>query len=212
MRIDIWSDVICPWCYIGKRRLESALADFDHADQVTVVWRAFQLDPTLSNQIGPSAVEVMAGPGGDHVHVRARFAEISRIGAADGLKLRLDSAYPVNTFDAHRVSAWARELGKQDAIVESLLHGYHTRNLNIANHAVLADLAAEAGLDRGQALEVLGGDQYTDDVHADLAEARSVGARGVPTFVLNGRKFQHGPPDTASLVRLLRVTAAAATA
>lgn len=212
MRIDIWSDVICPWCYIGKRRLETALADFDRADEVTVVWRAFQLDPTLSDQVGPSAIEVMAGPGGDHSHVRARFAEISRIGAADGLELRLDSAYPVNTYDAHRVSAWARELGRQDAIVEALLNGYHTRNLNIADHAVLADLAAEAGLDRGQALEVLGGVRYADDVRTDLAEARSVGARGVPTFALNGRKFQHGPPDAASLVRLLRATASAATA
>lgn len=211
MRVDIWSDVICPWCYIGKRRLEAALADSALTDQITVVWRAFQLDSTLSTRRGPSAVEVMAGPGGDHAHVRARFAEISKIGAVDGLELRLDSAYPVNTFDAHRVSAWARELGRQDAMVESLLHGYHTRNLDIADHTVLADLAAEAGLDRTKALDVLGGNRYVDDVRDDLAEARTVGVRGVPTFALNGRELQHGPPEVASLVRLLRATAASTT-
>ncbi|WP_017571010.1 DsbA family oxidoreductase [Nocardiopsis halotolerans] len=212
MRMDIWSDVICPWCYIGKRRLEAALDDFEHADRVTVVWRAFQLDPSLAAQPGPSAVEVMAGPGGDHARVRARFAEISRIGAEDGLELRLGSAHPVNTFDAHRLSAWARELDQQDAMVERLLHGYHTRNLNIADHTVLADLASEAGLDRDEALGVLGEGRYTDDVRTDLAEARTVGARGVPTFALNGRKFHHGPPEVGPLVRLLRTAAASAPA
>ena len=190
MRIDIWSDIACPWCFVGKRRMEAALADFPHKDEVQIVWRAFELDP--------SAPKVLSG----EVSYAERLARKYRTSAAqgeamcqrmtataaeDGLSFRFDRIRPGNTFDAHRLLHLAGERGCQDALKERLLSAYLEQGQAIGDGAVLARCAAEVGLDEEEVQALLAGDRFADEVRQDEATARSLRVTGVPFFVFDGR-------------------------
>jgi predicted DsbA family dithiol-disulfide isomerase len=187
LRVDIWSDIACPWCYIGKRRLEQALASFPHAADVAIAWRAFELDPGApkSPDPQPMAERLAKKYRIDVKAAEAQLARVAAIAAQDGLELRFDRMRPGNTFDAHRLLHFAGD--HQSALKERLFRAYMTDGQSVADRDVLAACARDAGLDEAAARELLAGDQLTDEVRGDEALAHELGITGVPFFVLGGR-------------------------
>lgn len=193
MRIDVWSDVVCPWCYIGKRRLEQALAA-ENGDQAEIVWHSFQLDPSSTND-DPRDLPTRLGEKygrGREWGVQAN-AHVTEIAAELGLEYHLDQAKSANTVDAHRLLHLARELvdagqvpaDTQDRLKERLLKAYFTDGLPVGDHPTLARLAEETGLPADRVADVLAGTTYTEEVAADQAQALAYGANGVPFFVID---------------------------
>ncbi|MGA8415445.1 MAG: DsbA family oxidoreductase [Candidatus Dormiibacterota bacterium] len=186
MEIEIWSDVVCPWCYIGKRRFEGALAAFHHRGEVNVTWRSFQLDPSAPARTEGDPVERLAAKYGmSRAAAEAAQARVTANAATEGLDFHLDRARSGNTFDAHRLIHLAHSVGRQDALKERLMAGYFVEGAAIGEHDVLTRLAVEAGLEEGAVRDVLAGDAYADDVRHDELEARQLGITGVPFFVLD---------------------------
>ncbi|WP_437678900.1 DsbA family oxidoreductase [Sorangium sp. So ce131] len=207
LRVDVWSDIACPWCYVGKRRLEAALARFPHRDSVEVVWRAFELDPSAKRVLDAdvSYAERLARKyGAPLAKAEAMIRNMTDVGAADGLSLRFDKVRPGNTFDAHRVLHLAAERGVQGAVKERLLRAYMTEGEAIGEPEVLVRLAGEAGLDPAEVRAALAGDVYTREVRADEAEARALGVTGVPFFVFAGRYGVSGAQPAEPLLRVLQ--------
>ena len=184
----MFSDVVCPWCYIGKRRLEQALAEFPHSSEVEVLYRSFQLDPSTPIDSEQTLEEMLSTKYGASLDdARAMNQRVSDIAAGVGLHYELAEAHPANTFDAHRLLHFAAAQGRQAELKERLMRAYFTEGRRIGSHAVLAELAGEAGLDKDAASAVLAGDDYADEVRADVALARDFGANGVPFFVFDRR-------------------------
>ena len=201
MRIDIWSDVVCPWCWIGKRRLEAALADFSGRDEVEVHWRAFELDPHAPSTRTGSYEERLAEKYGCSVAEAAGMTgNMTAVAAADGLDFRFDQAQPGNTFDAHRLLHLADARGVQDAVKERLFQATFTDGEPIADHETLIRLVAAAGLDADEARSVLASDAYATDVRADEQLAQQLGITGVPFFVVD-QKFGVSGAQSADVLR-----------
>jgi predicted DsbA family dithiol-disulfide isomerase len=207
VRVDIWSDVVCPWCYVGKRRLEDALARFDHAADVDVVWRAFELDPSAPATYEGDNVDRLARKYGvPRAQAEAMNERVTRIADEEGLTFRLDIARPGNTLDAHRLLHLGADRGVQDVLKEQLLAAYQTRGEAIGDHDVLVRAAVAAGMDEGEVRDVLNSDRYTDEVRADENAAREIGATGVPFFVFDGRYAVSGAQPSDVLLQLLERT------
>ncbi|MEV8514079.1 DsbA family oxidoreductase [Dactylosporangium sp. NPDC051484] len=186
IEIEVWSDIVCPWCYIGKRRLERALAGFEGA--VSIQWRSFQLDP--STPVGDSrpldeSLAVRKGLSPDQVH--GMFAHVTGVAAQEGLAFDFGRARTANTLDAHRLLHFAKAHGRQAELKERLLHAYFTEGADVSDHATLAALAGATGLDEVAAKQALTDGTYAADVEADIAQARAYGVSGVPFFVFNQR-------------------------
>lgn len=187
MLIDIFSDVVCPFCYLGKRHLELALADFEHRDGVIVVWHSFQLDASAPATSEQTTTEMLTTKYGITLEqARANQQRLTESAAAVGLDYRLDGTTVANTFDAHRLIHLAAEDGRADAMVERLMSGYFTDNERIGDPDTLRRLAAEAGLDPERVSEVLSSQEYGAQVAADQSLARELGVQGVPFFVIDG--------------------------
>ncbi|GAA3472995.1 DsbA family oxidoreductase [Nonomuraea roseola] len=184
MQVEIYVDVLCPWCYIGKRRVAAALSQVDGRDQVEIIWRSLELAPESGREPGQSAAEAMREWWGDQA--AARVAHIQALGAAEGLELNLHLARPVNTFDAHRLCHLAADRGLADEVMERLLRGYHTEGLDVADPVVLERLAVEAGLEADEVRALLAGDAYAERVRADERRAAGLGVTGVPSMVIDG--------------------------
>ena len=186
MKVEIWSDVVCPWCYIGKRRFEAALDRFAHADEVEVVWRSFELDPAAPrSQVGNPTDRLAAKYGMSRQDALAAQDNLTSVAAGDGLDFHLTTARSGNSFDAHRLIHLAAAEGRQSEMKERLFAAYLVEEQPIGDKATLAGLAVDASLDRGLATEVLDGDAYGAAVREDEAEARELGVNGVPFFVLD---------------------------
>ncbi|MCW2813103.1 MAG: DSBA-like thioredoxin domain protein, partial [Nocardioides sp.] len=196
MRIEIWSDVVCPWCYIGKRRLEEALAGFEHRDQVEVVWRSFQLDPSAPAQPTENVAEALGRKyGGGPDNARTMMAQVQQVAAEVGLDYtRHADALHLSTVDAHRLLHAAGE--RRGDLKEALLHAYFVEARNVADHDVLVEVAASVGLDPDTARSVLSSDAHADDVAADVAQAAAYGATGVPFFVVDATYGVSGAQPT----------------
>ncbi len=189
LTVDIWSDVVCPWCYIGKRRFEEALEQFEHRDDVTVLWHSFELDPDAPPVAEGKSAERLAEKYGMSVEEAAgRQAEITTLAAQDGLTYDLAESRGGNTFDAHRLIHLAAEHRLGDAAMERLMHAYFSEREAIGDRETLQRLAVEAGLPAEEVRDVLEGERYADAVRADERAATQIGIRGVPFFVL-GRKY-----------------------
>ncbi len=205
MRIDVWSDVVCPWCYIGKRRLEAALAGFEHADQVEVAWHAFELNPGAPAVLeGDYAGRLAAKYGMTRQQAEAANQRLTGLAAAEGLDFHFDQARPGNTFAAHRLLHWAAGQGRQDELKERLLRAYFTEGVAVGRYDELERLAGEVGLDRAAAREVLDGDRHAEEVRADEQQAAELGASGVPFFVVDGRFAIPGAQDAETMLAVLR--------
>lgn len=188
MRVEIWSDIVCPWCYIGKRRFEAALAGFEHADEVEVRWRSFELDPHAPFRRSGSTAEHLAAKYGMSVDdARARLTSLDELAAADGLDYDLAATQGGNTFAAHRLIHLANESGLDvgDRVKEALLHAYFVERRPVSEPDVLLEVGERAGLDRAEMSALLAGDRFAGDVRADEAEAAALGATGVPFFVFD---------------------------
>ena len=189
MQIEIWSDIACPWCYVGKRRFEQALERFPNREQVTVTWRSFELDPSApATQYEPQAQLLARKYGVPVAKAEAMNARMTAAAAEEGLDFHFDRVKVGNTFDAHRLVHFAHARGLQDAMKERLMHAYLTEGLAIGDRTVLQRLGEEVGLDATEVRETLATDAYASDVRADEDMAREFGISGVPYFVL-GRKY-----------------------
>lgn len=190
LRIDIWSDIACPWCYVGKRRFEAALATFPHAANVEIVWRSFELDPSAPAipDPEPSYTDRLAKKfRTSRAQAEVMLQRMTETAAEAGLEFHFERTRGGNTFDAHRLLHLAHEQGVQGALKERLFRAYFTEGHAIGDREVLVQLAGEAGLDAALAREVLASERFTTEVRQDQALARELGITGVPFFVLAGR-------------------------
>ncbi len=205
MDVEIWSDIACPWCYIGKRRFEAALARFEHRDDVRVTWRSFELDPTAPREREGDRSRRIAEKYGITVE-RAREMErhVTDTAAGDGLAFRFDLARSGTTFDAHRVVHLAEEHGLQDAMKERLLRAYFTEGELVGDHDTLIRLGVEVGLATDELSEVLASDRYAEQVREDERTAGELGINAVPTFVVDRALGASGAQPPEALVELLR--------
>ncbi|MCG5463599.1 DsbA family oxidoreductase [Micromonospora sp. NPDC053740] len=197
MEIEIYADVICPWCYIGKRRLDEALARYE--GEVTVRYRPFQLDPSPVSEPLP-LVEALAGKFGGPERARQMVDHVTQVAAADGLRLDYDRAVIANTFEAHRLVAWATDQGRAAEMVEALYQAHFNHGVDVGSREALATVAGEIGLDAADARRFLDSDERVADVAAGLAAARDLGITSVPTFVLAGKYAVSGAQEVQTLL------------
>ncbi len=206
LRVDIWSDIACPWCYVGKRRFEQALQRLGADTPIELHWHSFELDPGAPARV-PEArqAERLARKYGMSLQqAEQRMAQLSELAQAEGLRFDFDQLKPGNTFDAHRVLHLAAERGKQDAVKERFLRGYLCEGEPIGEREVVARLAREAGLDADEVESTLSSSAYADDVRADEAQAAALGIHGVPFFVIGQRYGISGAQPAELLSRALQ--------
>jgi len=206
LKVEVWSDVACPWCWVGKRHLEAAVAEF--GEDIDVVWRAFELDPAAPKSV-PADVDLTARLADKYGTSRAgavkMIERMTSVGSDNGIEFKFDRARPGNTFDAHRLLHWAGKQGsgKQDALKERLFEAYMQEGKLVSEHDVLVELAADVGLDAERAQLVLASDDHAADVREDESTAGSMGVHGVPFFVFGGRFGVSGAQPTEVLVQAL---------
>jgi len=211
MFIEIWSDVICPWCYIGKRRFETALANFAQRDDVQVIWRSFELDAQAPRQHPGTLNELLASK--YHVspqEAAAMNARVSGVAAEIGLEYHLENARPGNTFDAHRLLHFAAAQQLGDRATERVMHAYFSEALTVGDRAALARLAPEFGVAESDALAMLESDAYADAVRADEARAAGFGISGVPFFVFDEKSGISGAQPVEVFAEALQQAGATA--
>ncbi len=200
LAIEVYSDVVCPWCYVGKRRLEQALESVGRQPSALVFWRPFQLNPTMPKAGMDRRVYLEAKFGGPG-EMQAIHDRIAGAGVSAGIEFAFDRiARTPNTFDAHRLIWFAQQQGRQDSVVEELFHGYFTEGLNIGEAEVLVSLAGRAGLDGAAVGRFLQSDDGIEAVRQEEARGRQLGIRGVPHFVLNGKTAVSGAQTVETFV------------
>lgn len=186
MQVEIWSDVMCPWCAVGKARFEAALAAFPHRDAVDIVWRSFELDPDAPEEKEGDYAQLLADKyGTPRPEAQVMIDRMTQTAADVGLDFRFDRVRPGNTFDAHRLLHLAADRGIQHEVKERFLTAYLTDGEAVGRGDVLQRIATEAGLDEVEVKEVLAGDAYADAVRSDERTAAELGIRGVPFFVFD---------------------------
>jgi predicted DsbA family dithiol-disulfide isomerase len=203
VQVEVWSDVACPWCYVGSRRLEAAIEQTGLA--VDVVYRAFELDPNVPPD-GPPLAEYLERKFGDRSRVQAAHARLTSAGVELGIDFRWSQMKRANTFDAHRLIVWALRGGgpaAQGRMKRALLQAYFTDGRDVADRSVLAEVAATAGFDHAEVVEVLASDAEAGTVRAEEAAAHQNGIAAVPTFVIEGRWMLQGAMETDKWVRAL---------
>lgn len=212
IRVEVWSDVACPWCYIGKRRFAAALARFPHRDHVEVVWRSYQLSPATPTGPGRPEVDALAEMKGlDRAQVRQMFAHVTAVAATDGLRYDFDRTLAFHTFDAHRLLHLAARAGGAalvEATMEALFSAHFEQGVDLGADGALVALAgsvgfAEHGWDAERVAAALAGDDEAEAVRDDLAQARALGVTGVPFFVVDRRYAVAGAQPAEVLTQLL---------
>ena len=204
MKVEIWSDVMCPFCYIGKRRFEKALEQFPARGGIDVVWKSFQLNPGMKTEPGKNINQYLSEVKGWSL-AQANQANnyVTNMAKEIGLTYDFDKAVVANSFDAHRLIQLAKASGKGDSMEELLFKGYFTEGKNIADHDTLFELAITIGLDPDAVKKVLNSNEYSDAVERDIFEAQQIGVRGVPYFVLNDRYAVSGAQATETFLGAL---------
>ncbi|MDQ1677794.1 MAG: hypothetical protein QOC93_2938 [Actinomycetota bacterium] len=211
MRVEIWSDVVCPWCYIGKRRFEAALDQFPQRDQLVIEWKSFELDPGAESATTPAE----AGDSGYAERLASKYGTTARAAqqmldqmtetaATVGLDFHFERAVHANTFDAHQVIHLGLERGVQNAVKERLLRAYFTEGALVGDRETLARLGAEAGLDADEVRTALDEQRYAAAVRADEADAARLGISGVPFFVVDRKYGVNGAQPAEQILELLQ--------
>lgn len=204
MKIEVWSDFVCPFCYIGKRRLEEALELTGFASQAEVEFKSYQLDPNTPKVSEKSMYEVLAEKYGSTLEAAKNMtSQVAEQAKTVGLAYNFDAMKPANTLDAHRLVKWASEQGKANEVNELMLHAYFIDAKEIGKHGVLLELIGSIGLSSEEAEKVLNSDAYLTDVQADITRAVQIGVRGVPFFVLNDKYAISGAQPTETFVGAL---------
>ncbi|MGI8712260.1 MAG: DsbA family oxidoreductase [Solirubrobacteraceae bacterium] len=205
MDVEIWSDIACPWCYVGKRRFEAALEQFEHRDEVNVRWRSLELDPQAPPEREGDLAQRLADKYGMTLEqARDSGRQLTEVAAGEGLDFRFDLARSGSTFDGHRVIHLAAEHQLEDAMKERLLRAYFNEGELIGDHAVLIRLAVEVGLPEAEVRATLAGERFADEVRGDEADARQLGISAVPTFILDRAIGGSGAHPADALLGLLR--------
>jgi predicted DsbA family dithiol-disulfide isomerase len=205
MELEIWSDIACPWCYIGKRRLEAALENFEHTDDVTITWRSFELDPNApAERPGELAGHLASKYRMAIEQARQSQEAITATAASEGLDFRLDVARSGNTFDGHRLVHLAAEHGLQAAMKERLMRGYFSEGQLISDPETLVALGIEIGLPESEIRELLAGERFADEVRADEQTAAGLGVSGVPTFIVDRKVGVTGAQPPGLILEMLR--------
>lgn len=206
LKLEVWSDIACPWCYVGKRRLEAALKRFQHRSEVELVWRAFELDPGAPRERSRdvSHVEFIARKYGmSTAQAQKSTDHLVQLASAEGLSFDFTNIRSGNTFDAHRLVHLGLERGRQDAVKERMLKAYFEQGELMSDHGTLVRLATEAGLDPAEATDLLAGDSFKTEVRTDEAEARDLGITGVPCFVFDRRFGVSGAQSSEVMLNAL---------
>ena len=204
MQIEIWSDVVCPWCYIGKRHLEEALRNFG-GDDVVLIWRSFQLDPSAPKISQGDPTDRLAKKyGRDRAWAEAAQQRVTAVAKEAGLDYHLEISKPGNTFDAHRLLHLAKTRGLQGALKEHLMAAYFTEGASIGDEKVLHDLAVASGLDSDDVWRVLRSDDFAADVREDIEQAAKYGITGVPFFVVDAKYGISGAQPSEIIEQVLR--------
>ncbi len=204
MKIEIWSDVMCPFCYIGKRRLEGALASFPHKDEVEIVWKSFQLNPDMRTEPGKSITDYLVEKKGwSREQIHQMHERLTLSAKEMGLHYDFDKAVVANSFDAHRLVQLAKTRGLGDAMEERLFKAYFSEGGNIADPATLIKLGLDAGLAEADIRSVLEGEAFAKEVRGDVEEARQLGVNGVPFFVLDRKYAVSGAQETPAFLKAL---------
>lgn len=204
MKVEIWSDVMCPFCYIGKRKFENALAQFPHKENIEVIWKSFQLDPTTVTDPSLNSVEHLAHKKGwSTQQALETTAHVANIAKQVGLDFYFDKAVVANSFDAHRLSHLAKKYGKQNELEEKLFKAYFTDGKNTADHSTLLQIGKELGIDEKEISEVLNNTTYSNEVEQDIIEAQHIGVRGVPFFVLDRKYAVSGAQESNTFLGAL---------
>lgn len=205
MKIEIWSDIMCPFCYIGKKRFDDALAQFEHKDKVEVEWKSFMLSPDLKTDPTKNNNQFLAEHKGISLEEATGMNNyVTDMAAQAGLTYDFNKAIVANSFNAHRFSHFAKQYGKQNEAEEKLFAAYFTEGKNIDNAETLMVMAAELELDVTKLANVMGSGAYAKDVMADIDEAQELGIRGVPFFVLNRKYAISGAQETAVFLDTLQ--------
>lgn len=205
MKIEIWSDIMCPFCYIGKRRFEKAIDQFEYADKVDITWRSFQLNPDMKSDPDANINEYLADAKGWSLQkTRQMNQRVTDMAAEEGLKYNMEQAVVANSFDAHRLIQFAKEQDKADEAEEALFRAYFTKGKNIADHATLSAIASEIGLNAEKARKMLESDQYTNQVKHDIEIAGGLNIRGVPFFLFNRKFAVSGARGTKIFLKALK--------
>ena len=205
MQVEIWSDVICPWCYIGKRRFEMALANFAQRESMHVIWRSFELDHNSPPQYPGTLEEMLARKYGvSPQQAAAMNARVTALAREIGLEYHLTNARPGNTFDAHRLLHFAAAQQLGDRATERIMRAYFSELLPVGDRAALARLAPEFGIAENEALAMLEGDDYSDAVRADESRAAELGITGVPFFLFNEKLSISGAQPVAAFAAALQ--------
>jgi predicted DsbA family dithiol-disulfide isomerase len=205
IEVEIWSDVVCPWCYIGKRLFERALAEFEHWNDTAVLWRSFELDPEAARGYSGSLDQMLAEKYGVSLErARAMNEQVTRLAAEEGLEYRLSDAQRGNSFDAHRLIHLAKKHGLQAEAEERLMKAYFSEGLPIGDRETLVELAREVGLDEEEARSALEGNEFAKEVRADERRAAELGITAVPFFVIGGRYGVSGAQSPAVFLQVLQ--------
>lgn len=205
MKVEIWSDIMCPFCYIGKRRFEKALEQFEHKDNVEITWKSFQLNPEMKTSPGKSINEYLAEIKGWSIEQAKEVNDrVTQMAKGVGLKYDFDKAVVANSFDAHRLIQLAKSKGKGDIAEEYLFRAYFTEGKNIADHSVLTEAGTEIGLDAAEVKRMLEGKGYAENVEEDINESQQIGVRGVPFFVFDRKYAVSGAQETETFLEVLQ--------
>ena len=204
MKVEIWSDVMCPFCYIGKRKFELALKNFPHREKVEITWKSFQLNPDMVTDPDKNINQYLAEAKGWSLK-QAEDANnyVTDIAKNVGLTYNMDKAIVANSFDAHRLSHLAKKYNKQDALEEQLFLAYFTEGKNTADHNILTEIGVGIGLDEQEIKTMLNSNEFSAEVNKDILEAQMVGARGVPFFVFDRKYAVSGAQDPATFEQVL---------
>jgi len=204
MKVEIWSDYACPFCYLGKRRFEKALDLFKHKDDVEVIFRSFELDPSMSKEVQSSMQELLAAKYGMSLEeAKAANDRVAEQAEQEGLVYRFATMIPTNTFDAHRLTQYAKTQGKMMEISERLFKAYFTDSLHIGDTETLIFLAQGVGLNGEEVSDLLKSDDYGEQVRTDERLAGELGVRAVPCFVLDGKYAVTGAQPTEVFLNTL---------
>jgi predicted DsbA family dithiol-disulfide isomerase len=202
MIIDIWSDVVCPWCFIGKRRLEKALSLFEHRDQVVIRHRAFQLQPDIDTTV-PTKSYLAEKYRMAESQVEEMQANVCAVADGEGLCYNLDETLSGNTFDAHRLLLWSETIGKQDELLEAMYSAYFEKSMPLFSHEDLIKVASLDGIDEAAVRALLLGEEFSNEVLEDRALATQLGATGVPFFVVDMKYGISGAQPLEALTQTL---------
>jgi predicted DsbA family dithiol-disulfide isomerase len=207
MKVEIWSDIMCPFCYIGKRRFEKALNGFDHNDEVTVEWKSFQLNPDMKTEPGKNINQYLAEiKGWSLEEAKSMNDRVTKMAESEGLIYQMDKAVVANSFDAHRLIQFAKSKGKGDEAEERIFRAYFTEGKNIADPEVLSVLGTDIGLKKEEVKNVLDSTTFSEEVQNDITEAQKIGVTGVPFFVFNRRYAVSGAQEAETFLDVLNKT------